>query len=261
MPRPPNCVGYDDLQPTVIAIGVKTEYGQLLLDSFPSIANCCLDVRSAFSRKWDENSSGTGFDLSTRRRIVAKKAWRFVSEIAMSVLAKFGLLIVVCNHGKHRSLSLACELAYHTKALIITPRDKQGYWQYPEPLQFLSRVTDRLRQHRDTYPHCCHPFRRIGIVEVGFDCSSWAIAHQVDAAEYCSLFFGDIVVEISPPNEEAACGWGYGIMFRGSDIFPGCWFPPAYVRDLQYGHIQGAGYFGEDLLSNWTKYCKYSRSI
>ena len=112
MPRSPNCVGYDDLQPTVIAIGVKKVYWQLLLESFPSIANCGLDVRNAFSREWDENTSGTGFDWATRRRIMAKKAWPFVWEIAMSVLAKLGLLIVVCNFGKHRSLSLAYQLAF-----------------------------------------------------------------------------------------------------------------------------------------------------
>ena len=147
----------------------------------------------------------------------------------MSVLVKFGLLIVVCNHGK-RSLSLASELALYTQACLITPLGQQAHYQIPRPAQFLSRVTDRLQQHLDNYSHCCHPFRRIGMVQVGFDCTGWAFGHQVDAADYCSLFSGDIVVEISPSNEEAACGWGYGIIFRAGETYPGCWFPHAYVR-------------------------------
>ena len=182
-------------------------------------------------------------------------------EIALSVLLKFGLLIVVCNYGKRRSLSLAYELALHTQARLFTPRGQQAHCQFPDPVQFLSRVTDRLQQHRDAYSHWCHPFRRVGIVKVGFDCTSWAFGHQVDAADYCSLFSGDIVVEISPPNEEAACGWGYGIIFRAGEIYSACWFPPAYVRDLPPGHIEGTGSFGEQLLSIWKKNAKFGRRM
>ena len=179
----------------------------------------------------------------------------------MSVLLKFRLLIVVCNHGKHRSLSLAYELAHYTKARLIIPRDRQFYRHRPEPHQFLTHVSGRLRQHRATYLYSPHPFRRIGIVLVGFDACSWAIYHQVDADEYCNLLSGDIVVEISPPNQEAACGWGYGVIIRGSRSYPGCWFPPAYVRDLKYDHIEGTGHFGQELISIWTTYTKYSRRI
>ena len=143
MPRPPNRVGYDHSQPTVIALGVKTDHWHLLLDSFPPIVSCCLDVRRAFTKQWDESTRGTGFDLSIRSRITSKKAWPFVWEIALSVLLKFGLLIVVCNYGKHRSLSLAYEMALHTHSRLFTPCDQQAHRQFPDPGQFLSRVTDR----------------------------------------------------------------------------------------------------------------------
>ena len=91
--------------------------------------------------------------------------------------------------------------------------------------------------------------------------TSRAFRHQVDEADYCNLLVGDIVVETSPLNEEVACGWGYGIIFRAGEIYPGCWFPPAYVRELSHGHIEGTGNFGEDLLSIWSKYGKFSRRV
>ena len=74
MPRPPGRRVDDQLRLTVIAIGEKTKYWQPLIDAFPPMANCCLDVRSAFSREWDEDITGSGFDPATRDRIKSKKS-------------------------------------------------------------------------------------------------------------------------------------------------------------------------------------------
>ena len=51
---------------TVVAIGVQTDHWRLVSEGFPGIVNCCLDVREAFRRGWDDDTDGTGFDAPTR---------------------------------------------------------------------------------------------------------------------------------------------------------------------------------------------------
>ena len=95
MPRPPIRCGDDQLPLTVMAIGKKTKYWLPLVGVFPFIDTCCIDVRSVFTRKWDEDCNGTGFDQHIRARIMSKKAWPLVWEISMCVLLALRLLIVV----------------------------------------------------------------------------------------------------------------------------------------------------------------------
>ena len=38
----------------------------------PCIFNCCIDARAAFTREWDESTTGTGFDKWVRDRMMAK---------------------------------------------------------------------------------------------------------------------------------------------------------------------------------------------
>ena len=172
----------------------------------------------------------------------------------MSVLRSFRLLVVVCNHGKHRSLSLAYELSNHTNAWLISPPDTQAFGYHVSPDHFLKCVSGRQGQHCAIYLLSPHPLRRIGIVLREFDGCRWAHDHQVDADDYCNLLPGDIVVEILPPNQEVAFGWGYGAIIRGSISFPGCWFPPAFVSDLKCDHIVGTGNLRHELLSFWNTY-------
>ena len=47
---------------TVVAIGVKTDHWRLVSEEFPGIVNCCLDVREAFQRGWNDDTKGTGSD-------------------------------------------------------------------------------------------------------------------------------------------------------------------------------------------------------
>ena len=144
--------------------------------------------------------------------------------------------------------SLAYELADHTNACLISPRAKQRFGNRMSPDLFLKCVFGRLGQHCATYFNSPHPLRRIGVVRVEFDGCRWAYDHQLDVGDYCNLHPGDIVVEISPPNKEAAFGWGYGAIIRGRMSFPGCWFPPAFVSDLKCDYIVGSGNLRHELL-------------
>ena len=106
----------------VVAVGIETEHYDHILDHFPDIVNCCIDVRRAFNKKKNENTDGTGFDEFVRTRITSKDTWTTVWEVAKVILQKFSLLVVLCSHGKHRSLSLAIELANYTGCECVSTR-------------------------------------------------------------------------------------------------------------------------------------------
>ena len=147
----------------VVALGIYTEHWRLVKHAFPGIHNCCIDVTRAFRRESDEDRSGSGFDLHSRIRIMAKRTWPVVWEVAMSVLNKFGILIVLCNHGRHRSLSLAYELAaFRAGCRLISMRypDRPPMMRHPNDV--LRIITPRLVQYLDSFwgpsaPCCGHP--------------------------------------------------------------------------------------------------------
>ena len=57
---------------TVIALGVKTYAWEHVATEFPSILNCCVDVRRLLGREWGEDTRGSGYDRGVRERIRAK---------------------------------------------------------------------------------------------------------------------------------------------------------------------------------------------
>ena len=136
MPRPPTQTDARPQVQTVIAVGRKTPHWKTLSAAFPTVRNYVIDVRCAFSREYGEDTSGTGFDEDVRQRIKAKLAWPVVFEIALLVLQTFGLCIVLCNHGKHRSVTVAYEVAKHSAALLVSPRYGNGKLQDASPSYF-----------------------------------------------------------------------------------------------------------------------------
>ena len=136
MPRPPTQTDARPQVQTVIAVGRKTPHWKTLSAAFPSVRNCVIDVRRAFSREYGEDTSGTGFDEDVRLRIKAKLAWPVVFELALLVLQTFGLCIVLCNHGKHRSVTVAYEVAKHSAASLVSPRYGNGKLQDASPSYF-----------------------------------------------------------------------------------------------------------------------------
>ena len=115
MPKPPLPVAETmelPLDKVVISIGTRTDHWSELLESYPEIRNCSMDVAYALERREDEISDdGTGFDESVRARMKNKDTWKVLWEVAVEMLRRFGILLVLCRHGKHRSLSLAFEIA------------------------------------------------------------------------------------------------------------------------------------------------------
>ena len=203
----------------VVALGIYTEHWMMVKRAFPGIHNfihnCCMDVASAFRRESDEDPSGSGFDLHTRSRIRAKRTWPVVWEVAMSVLNKFGFLIVLCNHGRHRSLSLAYELsAFRAGCWLVSMRDPDRPSEKLHPNDVLDFITPYLVRHRDAFGSHPHPVVGIHVCRYGFDGTAWASNENSDAPptryRHLDITSGNILIEIRP--DEASTGWGFGIL-------------------------------------------------
>ena len=216
-------------------MGIYTEHWRLVKHAFPGIHNCCIDVTRAFRRESDEDPSGSGFDLHTRIRIMAKRTWPVVWEVAMSVLNKFGILIVLCNHGRHRSLSLAYELAaFRAGCRLISMRcpDRPSMMRHPNDV--LRIITPRLAQYLDAFGGHPHPVVGIHVCRYGFDGTAWASNENPDAPptryRHLDITPENIVIEIHA--EEASMEWGFGFLVKDGAAGPIGWYPPSYVDPM-----------------------------
>jgi len=142
----------------IIAVGQCTPHWDALRTEFPVIRNCCLDVRTPFIREWNESAHGAGFDLSVPNRMKAKETWEVVFRIALVITQEIGLVTVVCNHGKHRSLSVASELASYTDGhLVSISRHQARPLQLRDVTEFMNEVRPHLKRHTNLYSHMDHP--------------------------------------------------------------------------------------------------------
>ena len=224
--------------PIVIAVGTKTAHWPRLVEAFPSINNCCIDVRDAFGRQWHDDTGGNGFHVWVRNKMMQNPTWTIVKEIAMSVLQAFRLLVVVCNWGKHRSLSLAYEVANETKCELISPRDRN----HPVHLAcvdiFMKYLSPRLESHRSLFSNAPHPLRAIHVCKMDFDGAQWAEGSNrrnrktyIHPQSLHVLRRGDLVVETRPSEDDD--GWLFGSVIRNAEVVPDLWFPPDAVSPMR----------------------------
>ena len=153
----------------------------------------------------------------------------------MSVLNKFRILIVLCNHGRHRSLSLAYELAaFRAGCRLISMRypDRPSMMRHPNDV--LRIITPRLVQHLDAFRGHPHPVVGIHVCRYGFDGTAWASNENVDAPptkyRHLDLTPENILIEIRP--DEASMDWAFGILVCNGAESPIGWYPPRYVDPL-----------------------------
>ena len=182
--HPPSASGEDVQRGMVVALGTDTAHWRLVKNSFPGIHNCCIDVARALRREWNEDTSGSGFDADTRTRIMAKRTWPVIWEVAMCVLREFGLLIILCNHGRHRSLTLAYELAAREKCCLVSMRDRDRPSKMLNPCSVLQIITPRVRWHLEAFARYPHPVAGIHVCRNDFDGTAWAANEHLDAAPH-----------------------------------------------------------------------------
>ena len=215
----------------VVALGVKEQHWREVKKAFPACVNCSIDVREAFHREWYENTKGSGFDQPTRDRMKAKETWGIVWEVALSVLREFDLLLVLCNHGKHRSLSLAYEVAEFTGCELVSIRERDR-WYTPlrRVTDVMSQLTSRLAQHARMFGKHPHPIVGIQLCESEFDGHGWEDPNDPDSV-YLKIAPGDILIQVFRGKEESQ-GWSFGsLVGTGEPSLPG-WYPPSCVSRL-----------------------------
>ena len=182
---------------TVIALGVKTYAWKQVATESPSILNCCVDVRSLLGREWDEDTRGSGYDDHVRERIRAKGSWEVILEVSATILHALGLLIVLCNHGKHRSLSVAIELEKHFGCRLISSRVPGG--GYRPTCDVLRDVRERLAHHSERFGHLPSPIVGTHRCIWDFDGTAWALGESAEyrLCNYLTISRGDVLVVIT----------------------------------------------------------------
>ena len=244
----------------VIAIGIRTVYWDLLVRNYPFIHNCCIDVREAFNKEWDETNEGTGFHRHVRDRIKRKPTWRVVWEIAIHILDLFGILLVVCNHGKHRSLTVGYEVAQDRGCELISPRDRHHQVDLSNPQHFLSYVAPRIKVHWESFGKRPHPLVMIGVCTRAFNGPEWArTRYSCDVLNPQDLhvieYEGEVMVELDKTEGDGS-GWAFGTLIRNGDVIRRRWYPPKAVACMRNWHFPEVRDLTGSLKMHWDKYIK-----
>ena len=273
----------------VIAVGCQTEHWPALRDLFPRITNCCLDVRDAFHREWDESTELDGFDERTRARMKNKPAWSAVFAAALEVVRTFRVVVLVCNHGKHRSLSVAVELklGLGDDCELVSPRDPK----YPA-MRKIEAFARYLRWH-----HCLEFMRpdssrdlltpvldvRVGLYDFDADqwiqeelskggekegrCREWIqigdkqglrgrdMVHTIRKDDIMIVLQHDCFDTIRMVETQ----WSSGVLVTGADIYSRRWFPPDVCGPLPLYHFPHIRDFKRSLLQWCTPYSEDDR--
>ena len=139
----------------------------------------------------------------------------------MWILWSFGILVVVCNHGKHRSLSLGDEIATAADCELVSPRDTSRRVWLRDVRRFLSYIAPRLKAHVERFGDFDHPIRSIGVCNVDFDGPEWMNSPgegvRTNPEDLHVLHRGDLVVEWTKPTSYIG-SWSRGTVIHGLDV-------------------------------------------
>ena len=214
----------------VLAVGLETDHWRALKEEFPEILNCCVNVTKAFQKETGESTDGSGFDQPTRARMMIKDTWNAVLGVSLAVLYAFGLVILLCNHGRHRSLSVAFEVATHQGIELVSIRNPRPPYRLRDVGKFMAAISPRLRQHAARFRDVPHPVTGFEVCTHGFDGLYWRTHYDAES-EYLVLPRDSLVVNVRRDEEEAQ-GWHFGILANGAARGDPGWYPPCMVSPM-----------------------------
>ena len=232
VPGPPVGVSEKSI-PLVVAMGIQVPPWREVMREFPRVCNCCICLTKAFRKQEHESTAGSGFDAGTRYRMKTHETWATAWAAGACVLREFGFLIVLCNHGRHRSLSLAYELANQFRCELFSIRDSDNPRIVKSVEDIMTQLTSRLTWHVNTYGHLGHPVAGILVCICKFDGTDWA---QNENSEHCrhrylNLTEGDLLVQQSRTLDPSEC-WGFGCKVEATCQGEFGWFPPSHTKSL-----------------------------
>ena len=234
----------------VAAFGVHTDHWKRVSTTFPGICNCCIDVRKVFHKEWHESTAGSGFDKPTRSRMKAKDTWAAVFQVGLCILNEFRLLIVLCNHGKHRSLSVAYEVANRAGAELVSIRERAPPYPYRKVHDVLNDLGSHLRRHCELFEQRPHHVVGIRLCQHEFDGDAWAAGESAEYrnCRYLNLKEGDVLVDVHLIQCERAAAQGWALGFLVGGCGRPSWYPPEYVRPLPSKYFPGCENFQSCLI-------------
>ena len=162
-------------------------------------------------------------------------------EAAAATLHSLGIVILVCNYGKHRSLSLEHDLSCATGACLVSTRDDGDQSRYCAVARFIELVREFLRPFVVVCPGVNHPVRGVRIADQIWDGDAWAQSCAPaprPGDHYISFCRGDIVILLRPPDEDDH-GWQFGFRVAEGGHARQGWFPPLFVRAVTEGDFPG----------------------
>ena len=189
-------------------------------------------------REREEPTHVTGLDPGCRERMRRKPLYPLLMAIGKLILEAFGVLIVVCNHGKHRSVVLACDIAHEAGATLLTPCHRSLGDSHMNPRRFMQCIAEVMRGHiRDNGRH---PFliNSIGVASGRWNGKAWATENGAEVADFLDVEAGQSIIELHPPGP--VHGWTYAAVWCPEQQ---CLVSRGYLHPRFYkahaGHLEG----------------------
>ena len=256
MPKPPLPVAETmelPLDKVVISIGTRTDHWSELLESYPEIRNCSMDVAYALERRGDENpDNGTGFDELVRDKMREKDTWKVLWEVAVEILARFRILVVLCTHGKHRSLSLAYEIHKEFGCKLISPRNPTFRRRWRDPKQFLADIAPRLEEHKKIHGKKLHPLVGIWICKRSFNGPDYVKRKYGGSGDNVHVMEPGAVVVQMEDESDTDSDWHIGsVISSEGEVSRSKWYPPATVQNMKHWYYPAVQKLDDDLKKHW----------
>lgn len=144
-------------------------YFDTLRAKYPDVCNCGIDVR--YLREVGLSSSN-GMDVEAREQLQKQRAWNVVYEAAVGICESFSLVIVLCESGRYKSLSIAFHIAEKIKCLLFchhAPSEDAAKRTclipqvVTHPNQLMEELPPRLELHSRLFGQQPHPL--LGVAE------------------------------------------------------------------------------------------------
>ena len=212
MPGPPPSTPCNRV---VFAIGTQTRHWVRFQQTYGSYLPCVINVTELFRRGPGDNTRTTGFDEECRRRIRRMSLFYPILCIANVLLDMYEIVIVLCRHGRHRSLTVAYELARATGATLVAPCHRsmvEGPYMHPNYL-----VAYIERYHSGKLEACRKsPFPIVSVCysDLVWDGRSWVTKNSQVLNDYHSVLKGDLIMELLPVTD--SLGWIYSVIGRST---------------------------------------------
>lgn len=222
-----------------IAVGKQTDHWRALVRRFPDVWRCSLDVSRSFEAPWDCDTRGTGYDAGVRDRIAESPTYATLMEAAMHLLRTLGVVVLVCNHGKHRSLSIAWEVASRSGAVLLATRNRRSPRHLCDVEAFLRVTEPYLEPFCELLGSIPHPLEGIRVARASWSGDAWLTTYpamDVPGEHYLTVMAGDLVILLSDRNDHAR-GWAFCIRVTLDGHRAPGWLPPAYIIPVPRGHF------------------------